>query len=179
MLRPVGIVPDVSFLTMHTTPFLLDVGDLLAHPGSIRSVEFSGPIEAEVAQARVTGPVDVAARLEGLTDGVFMMAGVEAPARITCNRCLVEWDEVLDVEVRQLFTRQGDEDGYRVDEHWIDAEGPIRDEVVLALPLAPVCREDCRGICAICGADLNTAPCQGHQEADRSPFAALRDLLPD
>jgi uncharacterized protein len=164
---------------MHGTPFLLDVGDLLTHPGEIRSVEFSGVIAAEIPQARVVGPVDVGARLEGLNEGIYMVAGAEVPVALTCNRCLVDWEEIFDVEVRQLFTREPDEDGYGVTEHWVDTEGPIRDEILLALPLAPVCRDDCKGICASCGADLNTAPCQGHEEAESSPFAGLKDLLSD
>ncbi len=164
---------------MHSTPFLLDVGDLLTHPGETRSVEFTGAFDAEVAQAWVTGPVHVRGRLEGLTDGVYMVVRAQVPVAVTCNRCLTNWDEAFEIEVRQLFGREPDEDGYGVDEHWIDTEGPIRDEAVLALPLAPVCRVDCRGICASCGADLNTAPCQGHEEAESSPFAGLKDLLSD
>lgn len=165
--------------TVSHSPFLLDVGDLLAHPGEIRAVAFSGELEAGIENGRLVGNVDVAGRMEGLTDGIYLVARVDAPVRLTCNRCLVEWDEDLDIEVRQLFAREPDEDGYRINEHWIDTAGPIRDEVVLALPLAPVCRETCKGICALCGADLNTTPCQGHEDADRSPFAVLKDLLPD
>jgi uncharacterized protein len=164
---------------MHGTPFLLDVGDLLTHPGETRLVEYSGALEAEVAQARVAGQVDVTGRLEGLTDGIYMVARAEVPVHITCNRCLTDWEEDLNIEVRQLFAGEPDEDGYGVSEHWIDTEGPIHDEVVLALPLAPVCRDDCKGICALCGADLNTAPCQGHEDAESSPFAGLKDLLSD
>ncbi|MDH3607000.1 MAG: YceD family protein [Acidimicrobiia bacterium] len=164
---------------MHPTPFMLDVGDLLTHPGDTRSVEFGGAIEAEVEQARLLGPVEVAGRLEGLSDGVYLVAQVEAPASLTCNRCLTDWEEELAVEVRQLFAREPDEDGYGIREHWIDTEGPVRDELVLALPLAPVCRDDCQGICASCGADLNTDPCQGHDQAESSPFAGLKDLLSD
>ena len=164
---------------MRTTSFLLDIGDLLTHPGEIREVDLAGPVAAEVAQARVTGPVDGAARLEGLTDGIYVVARVAVPIGVSCNRCLSDWDEDLEIEVRQLFGREPDEDGYGIDEHWIDLEGPIHDEVVLALPLAPVCSEDCKGICASCGADLNTAPCQGHEEAESSPFAGLKDLLSD
>jgi len=165
---------------MRTTPFKLDVGDLLTHPGETRSVEFRGVLAAELPQARLTGPIDVSARLEGLTDGVYMVARAEVPVSMTCNRCLTDWEEDLEVEVRQLFGREPDEDGYGIHEHWIDTEGPVHDEVVLALPLAPVCREDCKGICASCGADLNTAPCQGHEAvAESSPFAGLKDLLSD
>jgi uncharacterized protein len=161
------------------SPYLLDVGDLLAHPGETRTVAFNAALAAEIENARVTGPIALQGRLEGLTDGVYMVAGVEAPARVTCNRCLTEWDEVLLLQVKQLFTKQPDEDGYGIEEHWIDTEGPVHDEVMLALPLAPVCRGDCKGICATCGADLNTAPCQGHADEEPSPFAVLKDLLPD
>ena len=164
---------------MHPTPFMLDVGDLLTHPGETRQVEFAGTLEAEVPQGRVTGPVDVAGRLEGLTDGVYLVARVNVPVSVTCTRCLADSDEDLEIELRQLFAREPDEDGYGIREHWIDTEGPIHDEVVLALPLAPVCRDDCKGICASCGADLNTAPCQGHEKAESSPFAGLKDLLSD
>jgi uncharacterized protein len=158
---------------------LLDVGDLLAHPGETRSVRFSAPLTAEIENARVTGPVVLEGRLEGLTDGVYMVAGVDAPTRMICNRCLAEWDEDLRLDVRQLFAKEPDEDGYGIEEHWIDTEGPVHDEVMLALPLAPVCGGDCKGICATCGADLNTAPCRGHEDDEPSPFAVLKDLLPD
>ena len=50
---------------MHPTPFMLDVGDLLTHPGETRSIEFSAAIEAEGEQAHLTGPVTVGGRLEG------------------------------------------------------------------------------------------------------------------
>jgi uncharacterized protein len=165
--------------TVSDNQFLLDVGDLLSHPGETRLVAFGGELDARIENARVVGRVEAAGRLEGLSDGIYLVAGVEAPAQLTCIRCLTEWDEDLQIEVRQLFTREPDEDGYRIDEHRIDTAGPVHDEVVLALPLAPVCREECKGICALCGADLNTAPCQGHEDADRSPFAVLKDLLPD
>ena len=172
-------IPSYDSRTVNSSPFLLDVGDLLTHPGETRTVALNAALEAEIENARVTGPIALEGRLEGLTDGVYMVARVEAPAHITCNRCLTEWDEDLDLEVKQLFTREPDEDGYGIDEHWINTEGPVHDEVVLALPLAPLCREECKGICATCGADLNTTPCQGHEDDEPSPFAVLKDLLPD
>lgn len=164
---------------MKASPFLFDVGDLLAHPGDTRPLTLTADMEAEIEHARINGPVTLDGRLEGLSDGVYMVARVDAPAHVTCNRCLTESDEDLDFEVRQLFTKEPDEDGYGIAEHRIDIEGPVHDEVMLALPLAPLCRDDCRGICATCGADLNTAPCQGHEAVEASPFAGLKDLLTD
>ncbi len=167
------------------SPFVFEVGDLLTHPGRTRWVDVVGRIEAAVEHARVAGPISARLRLEGLTDGVFVQGEIEAPIHLVCNRCLTEWEEELVVEMRQLFARDYAEDAYLVEEQSVDLENPIRDEVSLVLPLVSLCREDCQGLCATCGADLNTAPCQGHggedasPEEDASPFAVLKDLLPD
>ena len=59
----------------------------------------------------------------------------------------------------------------------VDMAGPATDELALAIPLAPLCRSDCRGLCPICGTDLNTDPCDGHADDSDSPFASLKDLF--
>ena len=161
------------------SPFVLDVGDLLTHPGRTRTIETAGPIEAATEHVRVAGPVAARLRLEGLTNGVFAQGQIEAPIHLVCNRCLTEWEEELLVEMKQLFAKDLSEDVYSVEEQSIDLENPIRDEVFLVLPLVSLCRQDCKGLCATCGADLNTAPCQGHVEEEASRFAVLKDLLPD
>ncbi len=79
------------------------------------------------------------------------------------------------------YRRRGDEDEEQLltmDSHgWIDLESPIRDEVGLALPLKPLCRDDCLGLCPTCGTDLNTEPCEGHEDLSSSPFAVLEQFL--
>jgi uncharacterized protein len=64
-----------------------------------------------------------------------------------------------------------------IDGHAIDLEPAIHDEVSLSLPAAPTCRPDCAGLCAVCGTDLNEAPCDGHGDGSDSPFAALKQLF--
>lgn len=160
-------------------PFDLNVGDLITHPGRTRVVEVAGGIEAGIEHARVSGPVVARLRLEGLTDGVFVRGGIEAPIHLVCNRCLTEWDEELQVEMKQLFARDLAEDAYSIEGQSIDLGNAIRDEIFLVLPLVSLCQENCQGLCETCGADLNTAPCQGHDEEEASPFAVLKDLLPD
>jgi len=59
----------------------------------------------------------------------------------------------------------------------IDLGQTLRDEASLAIPLVPVCRPDCKGLCPTCGSDLNTDPCSGHADESTSPFGALRHLL--
>ena len=99
-----------------------------------------------------------------------------------CARCLDPLTSHLEVDIQQLFVYPGneideddedDEIGQLVDDY-VDLEPVLRDAVVLALPLAPVCREDCPGLCPQCGARLaDVEPGHRHDEVDPR-WAALR-----
>lgn len=109
--------------------------------------------------------------------GILVRGPVVADVTHTCHRCLAEWSEELEVEMLEMVGLAEDPDGYLLDGEVADLEAPIRDTVLLALPLVPTCRPDCRGLCAVCGGDLNTGACAGHEEQQDSPFASLRELL--
>ena len=64
--------------------------------------------------------------------------------------------------------------GFRGEE--IDLTEGIQEQVVLNLPMRPLCREDCKGLCAACGADLNLGECNCRRQPPDGPFAALRHL---
>ena len=59
----------------------------------------------------------------------------------------------------------------------IDLSGVLHDELCLSVPLVPLCSESCRGLCPVCGVNLNEGSCQGHSESRESPFATLEALL--
>lgn len=159
-------------------PFVFSVGDLIAHPGRIRSVAVAGPVEIEADHARMIAPVTGELRLEGVTDGVFAAGPITTAAALTCNRCLTEYEYPVDLHFSQLFTRELDEDGYHLGKNDVlDIGDSLRDEIFLSLPLVPRCRADCLGLCATCGTDLNTDPCGGHVDAGATPFAVLRDII--
>lgn len=160
--------------------YLVQVSDLLVDPGAAR--DESGSIEVSVAlpNAAVDGEVDVVAKLRSLSDGVVARGTVTVPATLTCKRCLTNWTEELDVAFEQVYRRHPDDEDDEmplIDGHSIDLEPAVHDEVSLSLPAAPVCREDCLGLCAVCGTDLNEAPCDGHGDRSDSPFAALEQLF--
>ena len=68
-------------------------------------------------------------------------------------------------------------DGYALDGDLLDLEPALRDALVLALPLAPLCREDCPGLCVECGALLAQAgPDHGHEPAIDPRWAGLQQL---
>lgn len=158
------------------SPFVFAVGEL--RPGSHRDYVAEGPLGVTLDTGRVENDVSLTVRISALSDGVVANGTVKFEAVLVCHRCLTESTEERSVEVMQVFQTEPDEDGRRLEsDGTIDLEPAVRDEVVLDLPLAPLCRSDCLGLCTVCGTDLNTNPCSGHTDEPEHPLAALRQLL--
>lgn len=104
------------------------------------------------------------------------------PARLhgPCYRCLA--DAVLDVPIsarEYQATSPGESDELKtpyVANDQLDLSGWARDALVLALPDKILCREDCAGLCPVCGVDLNTSPHEHDDEQLDSRWAALSEL---
>jgi uncharacterized protein len=139
----------------------------------------------ETIAVPVGEPIELDVRLESVTEGVYVSGTVRAPLVGECARCLDELTDEADIEVSELFaypssvtdeTTDADELPRVVDD-LVDVEQTVRDAVVLALPLAPLCTPDCPGLCPECGekrADLG--PAHGHETLDPR-WAALRERL--
>jgi uncharacterized protein len=154
------------------------VTDLLRPTVHERFVTGEVPLDLRAGESRVKALAAVEASLAPSAQGVMAAIVVKVPAALACSRCLTEWEEDLEVEARRLWTRVPDEDGYAISpDNRLDLAPWVRDEVSIALPDDPLCRPSCRGLCSVCGADLNTAPCEGHSEQSSSPFAVLKDLF--
>lgn len=109
--------------------------------------------------------------LQSFDGGVMAWGTVQAPWRGVCRRCATPVAGELRIPVRERFTEpggrygdppggpDGDDEAYPIVDDRLDLRPMVRDAVVLELPLAPLCREDCRGLCPHCGADRNEEPC--------------------
>jgi uncharacterized protein len=121
--------------------------------------------------------------LESVTEGVLATVRAVAPVTGECARCLEPVAQMIEVRCQELFSyEQGagdaDEDGYALDGDLLDLEPVLRDALVLALPLAPLCRQDCPGLCAGCGALLAQAGSEhGHGRAIDPRWAGLRQEM--
>jgi uncharacterized protein len=84
-----------------------------------------------------------------------------------CVRCLVEFQQSLHAQFSELYafnSRSASESGLIVpDDGNIDLAPLVREYMLLEVPIRPLCRPDCKGLCIICGSDLNTEPCE-HQK---------------
>jgi len=134
----------------------------------------------EVIRVPEGSEIDLRLLLESVVEGVLVSGNVDVVAVGECARCLDPLERELAVDVQELYAYpgHGDEDTRSVvDDGLIDLEPALRDAVVLALPLAPLCRPDCPGLCSVCGAHLAGDPDHRHDEVDPrwAALAALRD----
>jgi DUF177 domain-containing protein len=144
----------------------VDVSELLRRPGASRQLRMDLALDGlslPMAHLSEGSPVRLDLRLEALVDGIHARGPVTASIVFACRRCLRELSQQLEVGLDELFLYPGQlgEEAYSVVDQHIDLELPIRDAIILELPLNPLCREDCRGLCPTCGADRNEVEC-GH-----------------
>jgi uncharacterized protein len=174
-------------------PLVLDTRELGRRPGSMRTVRFPAPapdsLGVELIGVPAGSDVDLDLRLESVMEGVLVSG--TATARLTgeCGRCLEPVEDTLTVDLQELFaypestTRAEtvgdlvDEETARMEGDLLDLEPALRDAVVLALPLTPLCREDCAGLCAECGERLDDLPEDHAHEAPDARWSALAGLL--
>lgn len=157
------------------SPLRYAVGDLLADPGARRAVRVDAPVDWRLESSQVTSPVRGTVILQGTSGGVFVSGEVWAEVGHRCERCLSDWSATVTATLGELLG--GDDPEYPLDGDFADLEAPLRDAILLEVPLRPLCRDDCPGLCSVCGADLNTGACPGHEEEPDTPFTALRGLL--
>ncbi|MGC8627345.1 MAG: YceD family protein [Acidimicrobiales bacterium] len=123
-------------------------------------------LEAVVADidSRVAAGTEVVVDvvLEAFDGGVEVVGNVSCSWQGECRRCLAEIDGELSVAVREIFRPGGNEEEgtYPMRDDHLDLSAMVLDALFAGLPLMPLCKEDCRGICPHCGADRNVEPCE-------------------
>ena len=144
--------------------------------------------ELKVADSVVCADAEVEAlaTLDSVDGGIEVTAVVDAPWRGECRRCLRPLSGELRCEVREMYRprpagepEDADDETYPLEGEQLDLRPLVRDALLLELPIAPLCRDDCRGLCALCGADLNEGPCECPDNGGDprwSALDALRDL---
>ena len=164
--------------------FTISVAEIIGRPGTYRDVHLSKPLPGvRTALARLVKELEARLRAESVVEGVLVTGPVTGSVVLQCARCLKQLPSKVSVEVCELFYGPGheapeDEDAYSVKGVEIDLEPMLRDAVALALPLNPVCGEDCKGLCPRCGRDLNLNACTCTEEEGDPRWAAL-DALRD
>jgi uncharacterized protein len=159
---------------------LVNVAELLRHPASRQDVRVELPSEGLTVVDSAVPPgalIDVDVVLESLSDGIVVAGRVSAPWEGACRRCLGPAGGRLDVLVRELYQSKPDSDeAFPIAGDQLDLEPLVREALLLELPLAPLCRADCAGLCPECGVDRNEIDC-GHQGDVHDPRWDVLDEL--
>jgi len=155
------------------------------------TIPVTDPVGLDIICIPAAADIEVQLRLESVLDGVLGTGFLTAPLVGECARCLDEVRDTLRAEFVELWSypeqadrhdrtagtgQEQDEEVMRLDGDLLDLEQVIRDTVVLGLPVRPLCRDDCPGLCVECGVHLADAgPDHGHGTADPR-WAALEAL---
>jgi uncharacterized protein len=142
---------------------------------TLEALEFAGQ-EYAVEGRQVPATLDVSHTTTGYSLRLRFEAELEGP----CMRCLEHAGRSVHVDAREIDQPGGGEelDSPYLEEEQLDLKGWARDALALALPSQILCREDCRGLCSICGENLNEAGPEHRHEREPDPrWAALRGLI--
>ena len=120
--------------------------------------EYDTDITVDIPQVKMLAPVKVQGRAYLATDGT---ADVKGEAVFTlkgeCTRCLEETEKAFTAEFCESC---GIPDGYPIVNGKIDIKKIVDDAIIINIPVVFLCREDCKGLCHACGANLNDGGCK-------------------
>lgn len=113
--------------------------------------------------------------------GLLVTGDFSGTTSLECARCLKPLDQRLSWTMTELYAfneKSISESGLIVPEDAkIDLEPLIRDYALLEIPISPLCKPDCKGLCPVCGQDLNVRDCGHRPQHDASAFSSLKNLL--
>ncbi|MFI0241206.1 YceD family protein [Streptomyces sp. NPDC016845] len=181
----------------HRNPLVFDTHELGRRPGAMQRLTRTIDAPRDFGVEGVIGvpegdPVELELRLESVMEGVLVTGTARALAKGECVRCLEPVGLEVDTDFQEMFSypdaddrgrvkaepaddAEDDEDRLFLEDGLFDLESVLRDAVVLALPMQPVCQDDCEGLCSECGVRLADEPGHHHDALDIR-WAALQGL---
>jgi uncharacterized protein len=170
-------------------PLVWNVAGLLTDdPGATRDYEVAGATIDLGDELRLGGPIEGRVHLARTNRGLLVKADLETSIEAECARCLREIEVPIQISIEEealpsidihtgapLRPEPGESEPIRLtDHHELDLETAVREAILLAEPIAPLCREDCPGLCAVCGERLDDGT-HDHPTDDIDPrLEALR-----
>lgn len=168
-----------------TTPIKVDVSSLLGTAGQrkhFNALVNMQPVHRGDDEFTFQGAVEVDVVVESLKRGLLLVEGdVSGMVRLVCNRCLMEFSHAVGAPLSETFCvpmrMKEDEECYVIEGHEMDLGPAVEQAFLLALPMKILHADDCRGLCPICGVNLNEEPHHKHEAEANPQFEALGRLL--
>jgi uncharacterized protein len=159
----------------------IDIADALQSEGEAFPARYTGPMApVEYGEESFSFPEGVQVEAEYRFDGegVTVTGSFKASTPVECARCLKPLDYPVSLKFAEYYSRQPEEGMYAYEGEEIDLAQMLGDNLVLSLPMRFLCREDCRGLCPVCGQDLSEGECGCKPQLDENnPFYGLSKLV--
>lgn len=164
----------------------LNARELLRQPGLRKTIEVTLPAaDLGVDDDRITGEIALDLVATSNLDGIVVAGTLALPWRAPCRRCVAEVIGTTTIEVDELYQDPSDasavlaDDAFPIEGDQVDLVPAVREAILLELPNDVLCRDDCAGICPVCGIDRNQGTCECDTTVRDDRWAALDDLRLD
>ncbi|MBF6612581.1 MAG: DUF177 domain-containing protein [Chloroflexi bacterium] len=180
------------------TDLVFNVAQLLKEPvGAIRKYSLDTPLLVLAEESSEDGSLAAydlhgSVKVTRMSRDLLVQGDVEASVSLECSRCLEQFRLPVDAMLEELFQptldvetgrpvqlddSEKDDTAFHIDQnHLMDLSEPVRQALLVALPLKPLCKEECAGLCPHCGANLNETQCGCESEDVDSRWQGLREL---
>ncbi len=184
---------------MKSNPFILNIHELSRRAGEMKEYELDIEAPTRIGVPLIGVPegdvIEADIRVESVTEGVLLSAEIYAVAHGECIRCLDPVEQVVDRKIQELYRYEPTNDKGRKkrreeDDIDLDADDELQmegdlmnleihilDAIILALPVNPLCDEECMGLCPECGEKWESLPDDHSHSAVDARWAGLAQLL--
>lgn len=162
-------------------PLRLNVG-FIVH----ESIGYSREFQFEIPHIRLSEDLEVSnlegtVRISRTPQGLPIQVNMQASVKALCVRCLTDTQQVLHIDFTEMYAftknQATESDLILPEDQYIDLVPLLREYFLLEVPISPLCKEDCKGLCPVCGANLNVNE-HTHETDDVDPrLSVLKSLL--
>jgi uncharacterized protein len=162
-------------------PFRLNVGFIISEEVGYNHDFLFEFDEIQMADDLTLYHLNGVANIGRTPQGLIVQGDFNSEITLECVRCLSEFRQLIHWHLTELYAfsqRSVSESGLILPEDaHIDLQPILREYALLEVPINPICKPNCKGLCPVCGENLNERDCGHHPRQDDSPFAVLKDLL--
>ncbi|MHB0999473.1 MAG: YceD family protein [Armatimonadota bacterium] len=169
----------------------IDLSEIARNIGKQATHDVDEQCDPEELGFHCTEPITGQLRFSNTGSLLLISGDIKTSVKLECGRCISEFAEPLKVKISEEFQleNEGDavqilpideEDEYAakvIDNNFLDVRELARQNLVLELPIQPLCSTECKGLCPTCGENLNVRQCPCPPPDNESPFKALAGLL--
>lgn len=161
----------------------VDISQILKVNGSSLNVEFNELLESFNTlhdDLAITNPVSFTGTFVNIGGLIKLDGKLEAYYTVKCSRCLKNLNSRIDLEIKEEFIEEGkqkEDEIYTYQGKSIELDKVLSDNIILNLPSKQVCDNNCKGLCPVCGIDLNVQDCKCKEESTDPRMEALKDFF--